>query len=163
MAILAVSDIQSMSWGYISGIDILDFLPSQTIISQETITTGLLQRMVYKAYAKAISQLSAKCQIATELKKTAPPFPQTTPPTPDTRSQTIVEIVTLLACENILSKVPGLSEALKNKFATMHQLILDIRNGQAAVPDISIDAPSPAHNENISKTEIVHSSFHTLG
>jgi hypothetical protein len=163
MPVITVADIQAMQFGYLAGSDLTDFLSSQTLITQETVTPGLLQRMVTKAYAKIISQLSAKCQIATELKKTAPPYPQTTPPTADTRSQTIVEIVTLLACENIVSRVPGLPEALKNKFATMHQLILDIRNGQAAIPDVPFEAASPADNRNISRSRIVGNSFKTLG
>jgi hypothetical protein len=119
-----------------------------------------MQRSCSIAYAEMISKLSARCQITTELSKTAPTYPLV-PPATDTRSQTIVKYTSLYALRNILAKVPGLSEQLKAEFADAIKCVDDIRNGQAAIPDLQVEAT--AEQPNISRTELVQSSFSTLG
>jgi len=156
MAALTIADIIALDFGYLSGQDLLDFVPSQFLINQETITSGLLQRSVNKAYAEIISQLSSKCQIATELTKKFP-----TGTDADTRSQVIVKYVALMSIKNCVSRAQGLPDHLKSNFGEVNEALLAIRNGQASIPDIQQEA---APNQgNISKTELIKSSYNSLG
>jgi hypothetical protein len=155
---MTVQDVQALDFGYLSGQDLLDFSQSQLLINAEinSGTTGLLTRSVTKAYAEIISQLSARCEIATELKKTFP-----TGTDPDTRSQIIVKYVSLMAIKNILSRVAGIPDHLKANFAETNEAILSIRNGQSAIPDLQFE--STENQPNISRPKIISSSFNTIG
>ena len=156
---MTVSDISALYFQYLSGVDLLDFFPSNFLLNQEVNNVGFLARQVNKAYGEIISQLSSKCQIATELQKKFP-----TGTDADTRSQIIVKYVTLMAIENIVSKSPGLPVALQNHFVTTHQSILAIRNGQMGIPDLQIESETSTNdNKNISKTTLVESNFQTRG
>ena len=159
MAALTVADIIALDFGYLTGQDLLDFCPSQFLINQETVTEGIIERMVTKAYAEIISQLSSKCQIATELKKT--PGSAGPPAVTDTRSQIIVKYVSLMAIKNIVSRAPGLPDHMKANFAEVNEAIKAIRMGQQAIPDIQQEAT--ANQVNISKTVLISGSFSTLG
>jgi hypothetical protein len=161
MAVITVQDIMAMDFGYLSGNDLLRFCPSQFLINQETITPGFIEGHVQTAYAEIISELSAKCEIATELKKTFGNPNATPTPIPDTRSKTIVKYVATMAIKNIVSRAPGLPDHLKANFAEVNQAIIDIRNGQKALPDLAFEATT--NQANISRTELVQSSYKTLG
>jgi hypothetical protein len=143
----------------LAGQDLLDFSAAQLLINAEinSGTSGLLARSVNKAYSQIISQLSARCQIAKELQKAAPTSLLPT----DTRSQVIVRLVSILAIENILSRVAGIPDHLKTLIGGVHEDLMAIRNGQLALPDLQFE--STTDQENISRTEIIDNSFLTLG
>jgi|WetSurMetagenome_2_1015567.scaffolds.fasta_scaffold472311_2 hypothetical protein len=159
MAVLTVADIIALDFGYLVGADLLRFCPSQFLINQETITPGFIEGHVQTAYAEIISDLSSKCEIAKELTKT--PGSVGPPVVPDTRSKTIVKYVATMAIKNIVSRAPGLPDHLKSNFAEVNQAIMDIRNGQKALPDLAFE--TTADQPNISRTTLVKSSFKTIG
>jgi len=156
---MTIAELTSMTFGYLSGQDLLDFCPSQFLINQETVTAGILQRSVQKAYSEIIRKLSAKTQIAQELKKTAPTDDNT-----DTRVQVIVKYTALSAVKNIVSKAAGLPDHMKNNFAEVNEAIHEIQQGIQGIPELAIDNPSSDnHNANISRAKLVNSNFKTIG
>lgn len=69
---LTTGQLQAMSFGYLSGADLVQIGANQLLISQFEKNNGCLQDGCTQAYNKIISKLSTRYNVTSELAKTAP-------------------------------------------------------------------------------------------
>lgn len=69
---LTTGQLQAMSFGYLSGADLIQIGVNQLLISQFEKNNGCLQDGCTQAYAKIISKLSTRYNVVTELAKAVP-------------------------------------------------------------------------------------------
>lgn len=147
MAAPTIDELKVLPFGYLTGLDLLRYCPFQVLLKQYAIEDQSLQIGCDIAYSEAISALSARYDIKTELTKTG-----------TARYALMVKIVSILAVRNIVGNQSGLPENMTENFKWVDQTILNIRSGQESLLGLNI-----APTSKISQTEIIPSSFSTLG
>ena len=146
MAAPTIDELKVLSFGYLTGLDLLRYCPFQVLQKQYAIDDQSLQIGCDIAYSEALSALGARYDIETELAKT------------DTdRYSLMVKIVSVLAVRNIVGNQAGLPENMTENFKWVESTILNIRNGQESLMGMNI-----AITQKISQTELIPSSFSTL-
>jgi hypothetical protein len=147
MAAPTIDELKVLSFGYLTGIDLLRYCPFQVLQKQYAVEDTSLQIGCDIAYSEALSALSARYDITTELTKE------------DTsRYSLMVKIVSILAVRNITGNQSGLPENMIESFKWVETTILNIRNGQESLMGLNI-----APTAKLSQTQLVQSSFSTLG
>lgn len=148
MAALTIDDIKALDFGYITGVDLLFYSPSQMLIKQETSNTGIIENAVMTAQSELIAKLSSKVDITSEYNDK----------TGTGRSMQVVKLTCALAVYNLSYNLAGEPEKVKEQREVINAEILAIRNGQSSMPMIQI-----AESSRLSESVLIGSKFQTLG
>lgn len=150
--------LKAMSFGYLTGSDLMQFCPSPLLIKQYEVDNSNLQNGCDFAYAEVTGALTNLYDIATELGKTA-----------GARAILCVKVTALHAIGNIMGNAQAISEKLVLDISMARKDLLAMRNGQLQLPlglppvPPGTDAHGRPHPWPASNPELVRSSFSTLG
>lgn len=143
---VTISAFKALTFGYLTGADLLQFAPFQLLASQYDIDSNSIQTACDFAKSEVLSQLSTRYDMATEFAKTG-----------TNRSLMVVKLTALQAIRNALGNMQNISEKMTNDFTWLDSTFRAIRNGQMNVPLNSADSTIA------SVAELIPSSFQTLG
>ena len=98
MAIPTYSEIKALSFGYLSGADLLKFCPSQILIKQYQTDTDFISDCVDMAYSEITSNLINRYDIEAELDLTTG------------RNLMVVKLTAICAVRNLTGEMSGIPE-----------------------------------------------------
>ena len=143
MSVIAPEDLKSLSFGYITGVDLFQYSIPQNLISRYQRDPEAFQNGCDQAYAELTSTLSTRYDLTTEFAKTTG------------RENLLVKIATVFAVRNILGNAEGFSPSTKDQFDWADKMVLEIRNRQRSLK-LKL---SPLASD----TAIIQNNFYTLG
>lgn len=119
MPTLTPDQLSALSFGYLTGNDLIFWCPTQFLISRYNVDNNCLDNGVATAYSEVINALATKYDVTSELMKLSGP-----------REPTLVKILSICAVRNILGNMQNISDKSKDDFKWADDTLLAIRNGQ---------------------------------
>jgi phage gp36-like protein len=141
-----VAQLETLTFGYLTGTDLVQFCAPQLLIKQTEVDINSLQRACNLAYAEIISNLTTRYDIKTELNKTG-----------TARSLMCVRMVAILAVKYSLANFQNISDDLRQMIDGNKWDIINVRNGQINLP-LNVAAANV-----VSDAILWDNSFQTLG
>lgn len=139
-------DLANMSFGYLTGADLMAWCSPQLLIKQYEVNMTSLQQGCTLAYGEIIRALLSRYAIADEFSKVS-----------GGRDILCVKIASIMAIRNIMGNMAGISELMVMNFTWAAKELLAIRNGQ-----VNLILPQ-ANVKSISESFLVPQNFSTLG
>lgn len=153
MAVPTVAEVKLMTFGYLTGADLLRFCPYQLLIKEYEVDNASLQQACTIAYAELMASLNTRYDVDLELSKSDV-----------SRNIFCVKIVSILAVRNILGTAQNISEKMLSDFSWCDKTLISIRNGQMS---LTINQKNVDSNGNITEpyanASLISSSYKTLG
>ena len=146
MPTLSNDQLAAMSFGYLTGQDLMNWCPAQLLIKQYEVNSGLLIQGCQSAQGEVIRALLSRYAIANEFSNVS-----------GSREIMVVQITAILSVRNIMGNMAGVSEHMKTNFAWATQTLMDLRNGFINLILPQADCP------NRSSSFLVPQNFSTLG
>lgn len=155
---LTTDQLKAMSFGYLTGGDLIKWCAPQNLIKQYEIDNDSLNDGCAIAYSEITSKFATKYDLTAELALDGSADP-------DTRVKTLVKMVSLLAVRNVLGNMQNLSDKMTNDFSANDKEILAIQRGLS-------NLPLPTQGNSVSNTSggvkpstgvLINDSFQTLG
>ena len=155
---LTTDQLKAMSFGYLTGGDLIKWCAPQNLIKQYEVDNDSLQDGCDIAYSEVSTKFATKYDLTAELELDGSVRP-------DPRIKSLVKIVTLLAVRNVLGGMQTLAEKMSDDFSANDKEILAIQRGLS-------NLPLPTQGNSVSNTSggvkpstgvMVNDSFQTLG
>lgn len=146
MPTLSNDQLAAMSFGYLTGQDLIAWCSPQLLIKQYEVNQTSLQNGCTLAYGEVIRSLLSRYAIAQEFSKVS-----------GTRDILCVKISSIMAIRNILGNFAGVSELMVMNFTWATKELLAIRNGQV---NLIMETAGVA---SVSSSFLVPQNFSTLG
>lgn len=146
MATLSNDQLAAMSFGYLTGSDLMAWCPAQLLIKQYEINQSSLQNGVMLAEGEVIRALLSRYAIQNEFTQVS-----------GGRDVLVVKITSIMAIRNILGNMAGVSELLIRNFEWADKTLMDLRNGFI---NLIMQSAAPA---SYSDSSLVPQNFQTLG
>lgn len=146
MATLTNAQLDAMSFGYLTGLDLAMFASYQVIIKQYETSPNKLQQGCDLAYSEMIGLFYTKYDVNREFTQIS-----------GTRQDIVVKITAILALRNILGNMAGIGDVTKENYVWVDNIIERTQNGTFNLPlyGVSIAIESGAF--------LVRQNFGTLG
>lgn len=146
VAAKTIEEIKALNFGYLTGEDLVNYCPFQTLQLQDLVSPTFLDIQINTAYEEIKSYLRPRYLIENELEKTG-----------NDRNKLCVKLTTIQAIKNIIHNLTGISEKQKEQFEENVNTLRAIQNGQ-----LSLNIESD-ESDTASTTEVLSSSFLTIG
>ena len=138
--------LATLTFGYLTGNDLILWCPTQFLISRFNVDNNCLQNGTATACSEVINQLATKYDVPGELMKISGP-----------REATLVKILAICSVRNILGNMQNIGDKMKDDFKWADGILLAIRNGQMNL------MLSSSNLLQRSGAFLVHSRFGTIG
>lgn len=157
---LTNDQLAALSFGYLTGDDLITWCPPALLIKALEVRGTALTKACDTAYAEITAATVNRYDIATELAKTG-----------GDRSTLCVKIASILAVANSVGNAQAISEKMTMDIKQARKDLIDIRNAQLQLPLQPVPLPVPPVDPitgcpnpySASSANLVHSSFKTMG
>lgn len=146
MPTLTPAQLAALSFGYLTGQDILQYCSTQVLIKQYETNQNILQQGCDNAYSEMIGYFKTKYDVQREFNNVSGP-----------RQQIVVKLTAILAIRDILGNMAGLGDVTKGNFAWADDIIERTLAGVFNLPLYAADTSI------VSGALLVRQNFGTLG
>jgi hypothetical protein len=129
MATLTNAQLNALSFGYLTGADLTNYVASQILIKCYEVNSASLQTGCDNAYSEMIGLFSTKYQVQLEFNQISAP-----------RQQLVVKMTAILAIQDILGNMAGIGDVTKMNFAWVADKINRVQNGTFNLPLYAVNA-----------------------
>lgn len=146
MQTLTPQQLAAMSFGYLTGQDIIQYASTQVLTKQWEQNNGILQTGCDNAYSEMIGYFYTKYDVLREFNQVS-----------GTRQQIVVKLTAILAVRDILGNMAGIGEVTKDNYAWADDIIGRTQNGTFNLPLYGANCIIE------SSANLVRQNFGTLG
>jgi hypothetical protein len=147
MAIPTLEQIKALDFGYLTGVDLMQYCPFQLLQKQYTIDDTSIESAVLTAYSEVNGKLSTRNDITIEYTKTG-----------TSRYYVIVKLTSLTAIRNLTSNLAGIPENMIKNFEWVDRTCREIQQGQVSLTGLKVPNATVA-----SGASLISQSFDTIG
>lgn len=123
MATLTPTQLAAMSFGYLTGQDLLQYVSTSVLIAQWEKNNNVLQNGCDNAYSEMIGYFYTKYDVQREFNMISGP-----------RQQLVVKLTAILAVRDILGNMAGIGEVTKDNYIWADDIIMRTQNGTFNLP-----------------------------
>lgn len=142
-----LDNIRELNLGYLTGIDLLAFIPQELLISKMNVDESLFPIWAKSAYAEISALLKSSIDVDAEFQKVG-----------DERNAYVVKLTTLSFLQNITSTAPALSDNMANLLGWFVKECDFIRKSARSMTPTQV-----AKVDNYNNAGVVNQEFGTIG